>query len=76
MATQVGNMTNNLKVEIDWTIPEFSTTKIFIWDFLADDFAKERYDMVLGKYILIELLLNIKVSGDFIKADDGPLKWS
>ena len=39
-----------------------------------DDSAKERYDMILGRNILIALGLNLKLSGHVIEADDGPLK--
>ena len=31
--------------------------------------------MILGRYILIELELNLKCSEHIIKADYGPFKW-
>ena len=39
-----------------------------------DDSAKGRYNMILGKYLLTGLGLNLKVSEHVIKADDGPFK--
>ena len=42
----------------------------------VDDSAKGRYDMILGRYLLTALGLNLKLSGHVIKAYDGPLKRS
>ena len=53
--TQAVNITNNLKVRIYSTLPEFSVTKIVTWGFHVDDSTKSRYDMILGRYILIAL---------------------
>ena len=39
-----------------------------------DDSAKGRYDMILGRYILTALWLNLKLSGHFIESDYGPFK--
>ena len=41
-----------------------------------DDSTKSRYDMILGRYILTALVLNLKLSNHFIESDDGPLKGS
>ena len=49
--TQAGKITTNLKVEIDFTLPELSATKIGTWTCHLDDSAKSRYDMILGRYI-------------------------
>ena len=57
-----GNITTNMKVEIDLTSPEFSATKIMTWDCNVDEYAKGRYDMILGRDIWIELVLNLKFS--------------
>ena len=53
--TQVGKINTNLKVKIDFTLPEFSTKKIVTWNCHVDDYAKGRYDMILGRDILTEL---------------------
>ena len=39
-----------------------------------DDYAKGRYDMTLGQYLLTELWLNLKLSEQVIEADDGTFK--
>ena len=42
--------------------------------FRVDDSGKSRYDMILGRYILTELGLNLKMSYYVIKGDDGGFK--
>ena len=46
--THAKNITNNLKVKIDFTLPALSATNVVIWNCHVDDFAKGRYDMILG----------------------------
>ena len=41
-----------------------------------DFFSKGRYDIILGRYILTELGLNLNFSKHIIKADYGTLKGS
>ena len=41
-----------------------------------DDSPKGRYDLILGRDILIELLLNITSSEDVIEVDDRYFKGS
>ena len=53
--TQLGNITINLKFNIDFTLPELSATKTVTRNCHVDDSAKGRYDMVLGRDILIYL---------------------
>ena len=74
--TQTGNITTNLQVKIYFTLPELSATKIVMWDYHVDESAMSRYKMILGRDILTSLRLNIKLSGNVIKADDVPLKGS
>ena len=40
--TQTGNITTNLKVKIDFTLPEFSATKLLTCNFHVDETAKIR----------------------------------
>ena len=47
---QAGIITTNLKVNIDFTLPELSATKIVTWKHHIDDSAKGRYDYVLHWY--------------------------
>ena len=56
--TQAGSITTNLKVKIDFILPELSATKSLKWDFQVDDSAKGRHNMILGRYQLTNLGLN------------------
>ena len=58
--TQAGKITNNSKVKIGFTLPEFSATEIVTWIYHVDDSTKIRYDTILGRYMLKELGLNLK----------------
>ena len=71
---QAGKITTNLKVNIEFSLPEVSVTKNATWNFHDDDSIKIRYDMILRRDILTSLRLNIKFSDHVIKADDGLLK--
>ena len=44
------------------------------WNCHIDDSAKGRYDMILGRDLLIYLGLNITFYDHIIEADDGPFK--
>ena len=50
--TQAGNITTNLKVKLDSTLPEISVTKKVTWKYNVDDSTKFRYDIILGRYLL------------------------
>ena len=73
---QVGSITTNLKVEIDFTLPEINATKIVTWNCHVDNSAKVGYDMILVRYILRYLVLNLKLSYHIIEVYDGTLKSS
>ena len=49
--TQAGNITTNMKVKIDFTLPEISVAKILTWNCHMNDSAKGRYGMILGIYL-------------------------
>ena len=70
--TQVGSITTNIKVKIDFTLPEIRATEIVTWNFHVDNCGKGRYDMILGRYLLKVLGLNLKFFDHFIEADDVP----
>ena len=74
--TQAGIITTNLKVKIDFTLPGISATKIVTWYFHVDDSAKCRYYMILGRYLLIDLVLNLEFSDPVNEAYDGYFKGS
>ena len=56
---QAGSINTNLKVQTDFTLPKLSTMKIVIWNCHVDESAKGRYDMILGRYLLTALVLNL-----------------
>ena len=70
----MGYITNNLKVKIDFTLPEFSATKIVTWGFNVDDFNKGRYYIILSIYILTQFGLSLKFSKHVSDAGDVRLK--
>ena len=51
-------------------------TKIVTWDYHVDDSAKGRYDVILGRYLLTALGLNLKLYDLVIEADDRYFKSS
>ena len=50
--TQDGNITTNLRVKVDSTLPTLSATHVVMWNCHVDEFSKGRYDMILGQYLL------------------------
>ena len=50
--TQDGNITTNIKVEIEFASPEISTTNVMTWKCHMYDSAKGRYNMILGRDLL------------------------
>ena len=70
------NITTNIKVKIDFTLPALSATNVMMWKCHADDSDKGRYDMISGRDLLTELGLNIELSEHVIKAYDGPFNES
>ena len=57
--TQAGIITTNIKVKIDFTLTELSAKNIMTWDFYVGDSAKGGYAVILGRYRLKELGLNL-----------------
>ena len=72
--TQGGSITTNLKVKIDFNLPELSMTKFVTWNFHVGDSSKVIYDIILGRNILTTLVLNLKLSDHVIEADGGTFK--
>ena len=48
-------ITTNIRVKIDFILPEISATKIVTWNCHVDDFSNGRQEMVLGRDILTAL---------------------
>ena len=51
--TKSGNITTNLKVRIDFTLPALSATNAMTWNCHVDDYAKGRFYMILEPDLLI-----------------------
>ena len=50
--TQARNITNNLKVKVDFTLTALTVTNVLTWDFHVDNSAQGMYDMILGRDLL------------------------
>ena len=50
--TQAGNITTNLKVNVDFTLPALSANNVVTWNCHVDDSAKGRHDIILGRDLL------------------------
>ena len=50
--TQAGKITTNLKITVDFILLALSATNFVTWKCHVDVFARDRYDMVLGRDIL------------------------
>ena len=57
--TEVGNITTNLKVEVEFTLPEISVTNFMACKYHVDESDKGRYNMILGRDSFTELGLKI-----------------
>ena len=64
----------SLKLKIDFNLPKLSATKIVTWNCHADDSAKRRDDMILGRDILTALGLKLNVSDHVVESDYRPFK--
>ena len=69
--TQAGNITTNIKVNVDFNLPALSAKNVVTWKCQVDGSAKGRYDQILGRDILTELVLNLKCYNCIIRADGG-----
>ena len=61
---------------MDMTLPELSATKMVTWNFHVGKSAKGIYYMILGRYLLLGLVLNLKFSEHVTEADYGSFKGS
>ena len=46
---QAGNITTNIMVKSNFTLPALSATDVVTWKYHVGDCAKGRYDMILGQ---------------------------
>ena len=45
--TQACNITNNIKIKVDFKLPVLSATNVMTWKCHVDDSTKDRYDVIL-----------------------------
>ena len=64
--TQSGKFTTSKKVNIDFFLPEFSAKKIVTWKFHVDESTKGIYDMILSRYLLTTMVLDLKFPDNVI----------
>ena len=57
---------------MDFTLSALSAKNAVTWKCHVDYFAMGRYDIILGRYFLTELVLNLNFSKHVTEADDGP----
>ena len=48
------------KVNVEFCLSGFSATKIVMWKFHVDESTYGRYDMILGRYLLTAMGLDLK----------------
>ena len=66
--TQAGtNISNNIKVKVEFTLHALSATNAMTWKCHVDDSTKGSYDMILGRDLFTELILNLKLSDHIIE---------
>ena len=51
--SEARNITTNIKVKIYLTLPKLRAKKTVTWNWHMNDYAKGRYDTILGRDILI-----------------------
>ena len=50
--TQAGNITTNIKVDVDFTLPVIRSTDVVTWKCNVDESNKGKCDIILGRYLL------------------------
>ena len=72
--TQEGKFITSENVNVDFYLSEFGATKIVTWRCHIARSANSRYDMILGRYLLTTLGLDIEFSENIFLGGDGPFK--
>ena len=50
---QDDNITTKIEFEVDFALSALIATNFVTWKFHVDEFAKGRYDIMVGQYLLI-----------------------
>ena len=62
---------------IEFCLPEFSARKTVTWKFQVGEFTNSIYDMILGRYLLTTLVLDLKFNENVTIGGEGPYEgWS
>ena len=70
LITQGGDFLTTYKINVELVLPELDATKSVMWSFHVDDSQKNsRYGMIIGKYLLLELKLDLCFSNYTIKGN-------
>ena len=72
--TQRGDLRTAHKIKESFCIPEFSTENIMSWEFHVDDFAEISYFIILSRYLLTSLVINLKFPKQIIEGCSGPFE--
>ena len=64
--TQDGKFTTSKKLKVYFCLPKFSVTKIAMWKCHVDKSTTSRCNMVLGKYLITALRLDLMFSENII----------
>ena len=59
--TQAGNININIKVEVEFTLPELIATDVVTWKCHVYESAKGRYDIILGKDLFNRIMIKFKI---------------
>ena len=74
-STQGGDFLTTYTKNVELVIPELDATKSMTWTFHVYYLQKNpRYDMIIGKDLLLELKLDLCLSGFTIKGNGGAYK--
>ena len=58
---QAGNVTTNIKAEVEFDLPAFSATNIVTWKFHVDESTMGRYDIIIGRYFVKRIRIKSKI---------------
>ena len=70
--TQSGKFVTSNKVNVDFYLTYSSATKIVSWKCHAGNKTNSRCNMILGRYLLTALGLDLKISAKLITGGEGP----
>ena len=71
-STQGGDFLTTYTKNVELVIPELDATKSVTWSFHVDDSQKNsRYDMIIGRYLLLEPKVDLCFSNYTIRGNGG-----